>query len=427
MSEQTPFEQACAERGWHTPAAFLHAFHATGQLIGEPVTLTDRQLRRWRQPHPPAPRPRAWRVLNAMFGISPTVLGFHMPPGGETIPADLMHGGKEVLTPVDRRSFATGTLGAAAGLTLSAVGAVGTAHLLELREGLRSLYTLDDAYGGGDVRSLAVRHLRRIRRVINTSTYPDSIGRQLQLLAGETAEMCGWLSFDAGHQDDARRYWGEALTCATVLHDHGLQVLVMASLAEQELYENRPRDGLNLARASRERAEAMGSPTLVSVLAAREARALALMDDRSAAQRQMSLAMRTFEQSGRGKPPPAWTAFHGPAELDFAQGLVYAGLGHHNSATPFLRAALAHQERTYGRNRALYRATLALSLVKDGLADESAAEAVGTLSYLDEVDSGRVMGHLTQVTDMLYTSGSTAAREAAERLSEHAHRKTEAS
>lgn len=75
---QTPFARECAARGWGQPGAFLRAFDATADLLGEHVALTDRQFRRWRRPHPPRPRPRAWRVLHAMFGVSPLDLG---PPG----------------------------------------------------------------------------------------------------------------------------------------------------------------------------------------------------------------------------------------------------------------------------------------------------------------------------------------------------------
>ncbi|MCZ9347898.1 hypothetical protein NGM37_60485, partial [Streptomyces sp. TRM76130] len=104
---------------------------------------------------------------------------------------------------MQRRAFLSDSIGAAAAVALphretpltppSSTGAVGTAHVLELREGLRSLYHLDDTYGGGDVLSLAAKHLRRVRRVINTRDYPETIGRQLRLLAGETAEHCAWL------------------------------------------------------------------------------------------------------------------------------------------------------------------------------------------------------------------------------------------
>ncbi|MFF0725578.1 hypothetical protein [Streptomyces sp. NPDC004134] len=416
MTDQTDFQQACAERGWATPGRFLRVFAETAALIGEPVTITDRQLRRWRKPHPPRPRSRAWRVLHAMFGISPLVLGF---PGPEpTDAADTAAGGHSRAAGVARRGFVADTLGAAAGLALvtSTSDAVGTAHMEELREGLRSLYALDDAYGGEDVRSLAARHLRRIRRVINTGSYPVSIGRQLELLGGETAEQCAWLSYDADDQESARHYWGEALTTATMLRDASLEVLVLASLSMQATYEERPRDGYNLARAARQRAEGMASPVLLSLIAAREARALAVMRDGRAARQGLSQAMRLVERADRGRPPPEWAAFHGPAELEYAHGLMYADEDRHTAAVPFLRAALAHQDRAYGRNRALYRLTLARGLIKTREVDEGAAEAMGALEQLAEVESQRVNRRVVEVRNLLDAADTAVARETSEAL-----------
>lgn len=414
--EATPFTRECAARGWDKPAVFLRAFEKTAAMVGEPVAVTDRQFRRWRQPNPPKPRPRAWRVLHAMFGTSPTDLGFPGPAPGATV--EVGPGRGEVVR-VDRRAFVADTVGAAAGLALGSTDAVGTSHVVELREGLRSLYTLDDAYGGGDVRSLAVRHLSRVRRVINTGTYPDTIGRQLQLLAGETAEQCAWLYYDADEQDTARRYWGEALTTATMLRDVNLEVLVLASLSMQASFEGRPRDGYDLARAAHERAVALGSPILLSLIAAREARALALLGDQSSARRRLAESMRMVERPDRGRPAPPWAAFHGHAELDYAHGLIYTDGGRHKAAVPFLRAALAHQDRTYGRNRALYRLTLARGLVQAGEVDEGAAEAVGSLEHLEEVESGRVMRRLAEVRVLLDGADATSAREAVGELTEY--------
>ncbi|MFG3268495.1 hypothetical protein [Streptomyces bobili] len=320
---------------------------------------------------------------------------------------------------MDRRAFVTDSLGAAAGIALGSSDAVGTAHIVELREGLHSLYTLDDAYGGGDVRSLAVRHLRRVRRVVNTGTYPETIGRQLQLLAGETAEHCAWLYYDADEQDTARRYWGEALTTATMLRDVSLEVLVLASLSMQASFEGRPRDGYDLARAAHERAVSFGSPVLLSLISAREARALALLGDQSSARKQLATSMRMVDRNDRGRPAPEWAAFHGHAELDYAHGLLYTDAGHHRGAVPFLRAALAHQDRTYGRNRALYRLTLARGLVQAGEVDEGAAEAVGSLEHLEEVESGRVTRRLAEVRQLLNGVDAAPAREALEELTEY--------
>lgn len=334
---------------------------------------------------------------------------------------------------MDRRAFLTDSVGAAAAAALpthaqpltppSSTGAVGTTHLLELRDCLRSLFHLDDAYGGGDVRSLAVRHLRRIRRIINTSSYPDTIGRQLQLLVGETAEHCGWLYYDADEQDNARLYWGEALTTATMLSDANLEILIFSSMSLQAIYQGRARDGLNLARAAQERASRLGSPTLQSIIATREARALSLMNDSKGAGERLAYAMQCVERDGRGRPAPEWTAFHGASELDYVQGLLYGDQGHHHAATQYLQAALKHQDRSYGRNRALYRLTLAHNLVQAGEVDEGAAHAVESLEHLGEVESGRVMRQLTKVTGALRGADAATAREAAEELTEYAYAK----
>lgn len=86
---------------------------------------------------------------------------------------------------------------------------------------------------------------------------------------------------------------------------------------------------------------------------------------------------------------------------------------------PFLRAALAHQDRTYGRNRALYRLTLARGLVQAGEVDEGAAEAVGSLNQLEEVESGRVTRRMTEVRELLEAVDAVGARAAAEELAEY--------
>lgn len=432
MDVLTPFEHACLLHGWDKPAEFLRAFEATADVLGEVATLTDRQYRRWKRPKPPMPRARAWRTLHAMFGVSPVDLGFPGPPPGATVGGAALSAQKGS-TSVDRRAFMADSVGVVAGLGLPAHarplspvgqdGAVGTTHLLELRAGLRSLFQLDDAYGGGDVRSLAVRHLRRVRRVINTGEYPDTIGRQLQLLAGEIAEHCGWLYYDADEQDKARLYWGEALTTASMLRDSNLEILVFSSMSLQACHEGRVREGLDLARAAQERATQLGSPVLQSLIAVREARALSLMSNGKDAKGRLSEAIQLVGRQGKGRPSPEWAAFHGYAELDYAHGLLYGELGNHRGATRFLSAALAHQEANYGRNRALYRITLAQALVDAGEVDEAAAHAVSSLEALEEVESGRVMRRLTNVTKTLRVLDARSARDAADELTEYARTK----
>ncbi|MGW4733838.1 hypothetical protein ACWEQC_32520 [Streptomyces shenzhenensis] len=93
---------------------------------------------------------------------------------------------------------------------------------------------------------------------------------------------------------------------------------------------------------------------------------------------------------------------------------------HDGCSAPCLRAALAHQDRSYGRNRALYRLTLSRSLVRAGEVDEGAAQAVESLDHLDEVESGRVTRRLMEVTGLLREVDAAGARDAADRLTEYA-------
>jgi hypothetical protein len=133
--------------------------------------------------------------------------------------------------------------------------------------------------------------------------------------------------------------------------------------------------------------------------------------------------MRVLDRTGRGRPDPEWTAFHGHSELNHAHGILYADLGQHGAAVQYLAAALDHQDRTYGRNRALYRLRLADSLIRDGRVDEGAAQAVGSLEHLDEVESGRVTKRLGEVTALLRRKDAAGARAAVEELTAYSQAK----
>jgi hypothetical protein len=416
---RTPFDQACRERGWTRPAVFLAEFARTARLIGEQVTVTDRQFRRWRAPNPPRPHPRSCRVLHAMFGVPPTELGFPPAPNGETTPyAPLAVNSGAEETDVKRRTFVTATMGTAAAVTIpgATIGAIGTAHLQDLQAGLTALDTLDSAHGSDTVLPLAIQHLTRIRHVIEAGTYPTSIGQRLHLLAGEAAAQCGFLAFDAGRQEQARSFFGEALATAAMLKDEDLTVQVLAQLGLQAMYEQRPRAAYDFLQAARCRAEAMGSARLQSLIAVREARALAMLGDHALAQGDLARGMRLLERSGRGRPAPDWVSFYGPAEINLTQGHLYSAAGRHSAASSYYRASVNQLPVGLVRNRVNYRLRLAHNLTLAGEADEAAAEALAVLDELPAVSSARTRRHLTDLHRALATIDSPTTRDAAEAL-----------
>lgn len=320
-----------------------------------------------------------------------------------------------------RRTFVTATMGTAAAATIpaAAVGAVGTDHIQHLRAGLAALDTLDSAHGSGGVLPLAVRYLTRIRHMIETGTYPASIGRRLHLLAGEAAATCGFLAFDSGRREQARRFFGEALATATMLKDDDLTAQALSQLGLQAMYENRPRTAYEFLQGARYRAEALGSAKLQSLIATREARALAMMGDHSLAQGELARGMRLLEQSGRGRPAPDWTDFYGPAEINLTQGHLYSAAGRHNAATPYFRTSVQQLGVGYVRNRVNFSLRLAHTLTLAGEAEEAAAETLTVADELPAVSSARTRRLLTDLHRALTSIGSPATRDAADALATH--------
>jgi hypothetical protein len=161
------------------------------------------------------------------------------------------------------------------------------------------------------------------------------------------------------------------------------------------LRQGKPREGLNLIRRAHDQAKAWASPSLLSILATREARALALLGDAAGARTTLARAARLYEQDQGSRPAPSWTTFHGPAEIAMAQAQLFTAAGHHGAAVTWLRRCLEHQESTYARNEALHRGDLATSLVRAGELDEAAYQIDLAQDLLAEVSSGRAREAVT--------------------------------
>ncbi|MFI6157012.1 hypothetical protein ACIBCA_30505 [Kitasatospora sp. NPDC051170] len=361
-------------------------YAATARKLGENEEVSDRQFHRWRQPLPPCPQPGRQRVLEAMLGIPLEQAGFTVPDHRRsgTVPTPREELGEDV----NRRSFLAMAGGAAAAAAVPAAR-IGTETVMDLRSGLASLYGLDDRFGGATVGPLAQAHLARAERLIATTVYPGTIGRQLRLIAGETAEHVAWLSFDAGDNGRARTYWRHALVRAEELQDDSLEVVVLASMALMNLREREPAQALELTRRAQEKARAWAPPSLTSILMTREARALAMLGDHVSARSTLAQAARCYEQERGTRSVPDWAVFHGPAELALAQASLFTEAGHHKAAVQWLRRSLGNQETNYARNEALVRFNLAGALAQAGEAEEAAHEIASGAVLLSEVSSGR--------------------------------------
>lgn len=282
------------------------------------------------------------------------------------------------LDDVDRREFLGGALALAAAAMLphqvAVPGQIGAADVEQCWTSLRRLFELDDHQGGGTVYEMAARMARHLQDAVRQGNYSAPVGRDLSTVATATMEHAGWLAFDAGRQDDARRWWLETCHLAEISLIPDARVTAFASMSLQaSTCMGRGREAADLARAARAAAGDRATPTLLSVLAAREAVGLAQVRDATGANAALAEARRWLDV-GRTGDEPLWLDFWSVADLACHETRVALSLGRARLAEAAARSALASADpHLFPRNHAIYTVRLASVLTHTGQLDEAMA------------------------------------------------------
>ncbi len=262
---------------------------------------------------------------------------------------------------------------------------------------------------------------RRLQEALRRGSYVPSVGRELQSVTAATMHHTGWLAYDAGWQHKARHWWLETCHLADLTGVPDIRVTALASMALQA--SNIPGRGLetvDLAHATRTAAHEgpPPSPTLLSLLSAREAVGHAQTGDRCATVSAMSQARRWLDH-GRGGDEHFWLDFWGPADLACHETKVALATGNGKSAELAARTALASSDAdTFPRNHVAYTVTLASILTQRGQLDEAISLTSETIHGVQNVQgSGLIIANLHRTVDLLgkqkyppATTFSTAAR-----------------
>ncbi|MGY2119105.1 helix-turn-helix domain-containing protein [Nocardia gipuzkoensis] len=296
---------------------------------------------------------------------------------------------------VKRREFfragAVGTAGAAmmaaAGPASAASGVrVGAADVAEMQNSINQIHELDLLVGGDRLCHLAAGQTRYIKHLLDTASYSDDTGRALTSTAAEMMTATGWVHFDAGRLDEARRYYADAAQAATTAGD-GIGVshaLINAAILNYQ-EKSRYREGIRLAEAAQSAALPQGGPQLRALGAIREAEAHGLAGDETSMTKAISRAHRAYE-SGHGYDPE-WVFFP-PAELHGITGLAYMQIGDHRTATRHLQSAI-DTSASWPRERAEWRIRLAENLIKAGEIAEGCSVLTTNFHEIDGPTSTR--------------------------------------
>ena len=276
---------------------------------------------------------------------------------------------------------------------------------------LRRLFELDDRQGGATVYAMAAEMARHLQNALNRGSYVPAVGHGLGQVATATMEHAGWLAYDAGRQDDARRWWLETCHLADMASLPDARVTALASMSLHATTTGRGREAASLAQAARTAAGDGASPVLLSLLAAREAVGLAQVQDPVGASAAVAEARRWLDLGRRGDEP-LWLDFWSPADLACHETRTALALGRPQVAERAARAALAAADHAaFPRNHTIYTVRLASVLTRVGQLDEAIDVTSRAVQNADLLrGSRRISTDLRRTVDLLGQQSYPPAR-----------------
>ncbi len=316
---------------------------------------------------------------------------------------------------VNRRNFLrTGALGAGAAVTTAAVqhgeaptpsvagsARIGASDVAEINATVNQIHELDLLVGGDRLCRVAANQVRYVEQLLNTGISTDQVNRDLTRAAAETMTVAGWVHYDAGRLDEARRYYADAAQAATAAGD-GIAIAHALGNASSLLTEwngGTPagtRQAVQYAQTASRAAMSQGGPKLRALMAIREADALGMQDpslNKSAVTDALSRAHRAYESS-RGFDPE-WV-YVPDALLSGMTGVMQMYLGEHTAASDQMRAAI-DGSATWPREQAEWYVQLGRNLVQAGDIAEGCQVLSDHFDAIQQIASTRVHQKLDAV------------------------------
>ncbi|MFI7404819.1 hypothetical protein ACIBW9_30805 [Streptomyces sp. NPDC049541] len=206
---------------------------------------------------------------------------------------------------------------------------------LELLESTTVMFRQWDAQCGGGLRRKAVvGQLHEVTDLLQ-EPQPEATTRKLFKVAGELAELAGWMSYDVGLQPTAQKYFVLALHAAKEAGDKPLGSYILSSMSRQMIHLGRPDDALELIHLAQYGSRDCASPRTQAMLYAMEARAYANMGQPGKCKRAVRMAEDTFADADEwDEPDPDWIRFFSEAELHGENSHSYRDLAYVAGRSP---------------------------------------------------------------------------------------------
>ncbi|MGP3949162.1 helix-turn-helix transcriptional regulator [Streptomyces sp. 7N604] len=243
-----------------------------------------------------------------------------------------------------------------------------------------------DRHGGDLVAPAAVQVWRSAQRKLDTGSVRENDQRAYLAAVAESAEVAGWLLFDAGQWDAARAAFLESHMLARHAGDRSMQWFALDMLAMLDIERERPAEALRIAD------ELMCEPHIpprVALLArVRRGRALAQMGEQKRTLTFLDAARGGAEESISPRDP-GWAWWVDETEVKWHTGAALLDLGVPQEATPTIQGSLAGVTIPDGRSALHLRIGLLSAFTESRAWREAEAELEAIASLLHTVSSGR--------------------------------------
>lgn len=240
-----------------------------------------------------------------------------------------------------------------------------------------------DKYGADTVASAAVQVWHSAQQKLDSGSIPENEQAPYLSAVSESAEVAGWLLFDAGRWDAARNAFMESHMLATHAGDRAKQWFALDMLAMLDIETARPGAALRIAESVL--SEKCVTPRVALIAQVRRGRALSLMGDSHRSAAELEAAKGGLEDSVSPRDP-WWVWWISSGEVSGHAGQALLRLGQPRNAIPKLQYAL---EGATPRGTLLYRSDLLRAYAEVKAWGEAESELEEIARLLGVINSGR--------------------------------------
>ncbi|WP_432253640.1 transcriptional regulator [Streptomyces sp. HNM1019] len=250
---------------------------------------------------------------------------------------------------------------------------------------------MDIFQGGGSGRLVLADYMNAHVYPLLRRAHSDDVRRPLCEAAAEQTYLLGWMAYDNGEHSVAQRYLIQSLRLAEESRNPALGAHVLAGMADQTTLLGNPAEGRRLAQAGRQGLSRATSPACMADLWCLEARALALLGEKSAAAHAVAQSERAYEHVNLDKEPD-WAAFIDPAYLHGEHANTFRDLGDAAAAEEHARRSIGHAHmQKRARRGAMSQAALAVSHLQRRDLEAAYSAGLRTLKLSGLVKSSRAV------------------------------------